>query len=280
VDTNRKVFWNNRTAARARLRGVAWINQHNETIGVFSLIRRVLYQLMPRSISNAFVQAAKVPILHFLNIQVFKDYDLVLIHQSPAELMGEVVTAVDDALMNVLDSTFALEIFGRAFLANREFALGLRQVFFTFTVKARIFNLLAGRECGEFRQAKVYTHRSIGGRQWLRLDLTGEAGIPIAQAITFDNERLDFTSNRAMHLDPNVADLGKAKSSIIHETKPALRIGKGFIPVAFEARIPGFFAFLAAAKEMLKGQVNTGTRILQGLRVCLVEKWVLTFPFW
>ena len=280
VNTDGQVLWDNFTASRTILRSSPRINSRRQPTSVLSFIGREVYELTPCSIGNTLVYAAPIAVLHILDIQVLKGDDLILINQSPAQLVSKIVAATGNAMMNMLDNSLAFAIFRRAFLAFTQTALGFRKRLFILAEKARIGNVLSARQRSKMTQAHINTDHLVAGRQQLRFNNTREAGVPVTQDITPDSQRFDLAFDGSVDFDPDLADFGKVKPTIVRKIETTLRICKRFVPITFEARIARFFSCFHAAKEVLKSQIDTGAGFLQTLRVCITEKRMLCLPAW
>jgi hypothetical protein len=80
MHTNTQGFPHNRATPGAPLTGIAWVNQCDPTTGAFSLVRRVLHQLIPGGVSNAL---GKVAVLeHVPDVQIFKGDQAELVDQT------------------------------------------------------------------------------------------------------------------------------------------------------------------------------------------------------
>jgi hypothetical protein len=78
------------TTGRAQFGCVPGIDQHHRPPSLFRFGGRVLYQLPPGSIRNAFAHPTTAAYL--LQLQILKGNDLEAIYQLPADLVGKVVT--------------------------------------------------------------------------------------------------------------------------------------------------------------------------------------------
>lgn len=92
MNTNTQVFGNQGATTRTHLRRVAWIDQDDTTTGPLCLVRRVLNQLAPRCVCDAFSEAMVGK--HPGCVQVLKNDQAVVVGQLPPDLMGEVAAAV------------------------------------------------------------------------------------------------------------------------------------------------------------------------------------------
>src|SRR5713101_3318050 len=70
MHTNAQILLNQLPTPATELAGVAWVNQYDATASLLCFARRVLYELIPRRIRDAFRQA--VVFEHSVCIQVLK----------------------------------------------------------------------------------------------------------------------------------------------------------------------------------------------------------------
>ena len=278
MHTCRQVFRNDFAAVGALLRRSTRVNQHALATSLLSFVAGVLYQLVPRGVADALVQRAVAVFLHVADVKVLEHDDLKFVHQPPAQLMSKVLTAVGDALVDVLNDALMLPVFRRAFVAPREAALRLRQRPLVLPEEARVGDLLASRERGKVGQAEVDAHDMRRRRQRIKLDFDRETGVPVTERVLLDGQRLNLALEGAVQHDSHIADLRQIQAVAV-KTKAVLRVGEGFVPArTLEAGVAGFLACFYAAKERLEGQINAGADFLQALREGIVEKRMILLP--
>lgn len=207
MNTVRQAFRNHRMAMGALLGGVAWVNPYDSPTSLFSFVGDVLYQLVPGSITDALVQATIGPVLHVLDVQVFKGDDLIDIHKFSTQLVGDVSTLVGYALVDVLHDSLGLASCRCALLAPGESALRLGQCLFCLAKEAGGVHRSAGREGGEVGQPNVNTDNVRRRLKRLRFHFYREASVPVAEHIPFDGKRLNLAFDGTMQLNSHVTYL-------------------------------------------------------------------------
>ena len=266
MDANIQIFRNNVTATRTHPCRAVWVNPWRQPTSPFCLVSCEVHELTPGSVTNTLVHAAPVPILHILNVQVLKSDDLVLVDQSPTQFVSEVFTAIADTGINVLDDALLLMILQRAFHALAQSVLRLGKRFLILAEEAWIGNVLASREGSKVNQA--YVNADNLRRRWQRLwlDDAREAGIPVAQSISPDGQRLDLALNRPVQLDLDGADLRDIE--LIIKSKSRLWIGERIVTImTTEPRIARSLSCLHAAKKGIECKIDASLGILKTLRV-------------
>lgn len=279
MDTLGQVFRDNLVAARTHLRRVVWVNSDTHPTSFRRFVGRVLSQLSPRSIIDTLIHTAPVAILHLLNVQVLKGDDLKFVHQASTQFVRKVFAPVGNASVDVLNDSLALVIFGCTLGALAQSALRLRQHLLILAKEAGIGKMLASRQGSKVCQTNIYANDLRRWGEWFKFDFTREASIPVAQGIPSHSQGLDCTLNGSVEFDLNIADLGQIEPSTVQELEARLRIRKAIVPSpATKARITRGLICFRTAKEGLKSQVNTGTGILQGLRVSIEQKRMFALP--
>ena len=271
VDTNGQGFFNQSATTRTHLGRVARVNCYHAATGPFCLVRRVLYQLIPGGVTDAFIQAVPALGLHLLNVQVLKGDELVAVHQLPAELVGEIPTAVGYSFMDMLDNSLVLAIFGRAFFGFTQAALRLSECLFVTPEKAGILDFLTRAKGSKGFQAHIYTNYSGHRGQGFGRELAREASVPVTKTIVANSQCLDGSDDGAVQLNFHVTDFREPQPTIRY-AKAGLRVGERIVTVmTSKAGIARGLSVLDAAKEGLKGKVKTHTDILQNLRMHRLE---------
>ena len=166
-------------------------------------------------------------------------------------------------------------VFWCAFRVRAQAALRLSQCLLVLAEETRIGNVLAGAECGKVYQSHVHADYLVDVGQWLGLNFTREAGIPIANSVAADGECFDLALDGPVQLDLDVANLGEAQPSIVEEAEVTLglRVREAIVSVvAFEARIARFLtACLDPAEEGTERQVDAFLCVLLCLRVTICQ---------
>lgn len=274
--TNGKRLLNQSTTPAASFGCMARVNQYDFTTGTFCLVREVLHQLVPGRIRDALSQA--VILEHVLTVQLFESKYAVLVYQLAREFVRKVLTPVDDTLVNVLNSLTSFGSLRCAFLSLREFALRLRQFFLFLPEEAGVGYLLAVRKCYKTFQTNVNSYRFFGLRQRFRFNFTRQVGVPVANRIPANVERLDVPANRTVQNYLDHANLGQVQT-VVSKLKARLRECETVIPaISPKAGVARLLACLYSTKERLKRQVNPGADFLLNLRVYVLHLWSLVFP--
>ena len=281
VNTNRQVFGNNLAAARTHLRRAARVNPWRQPASFRRFVGCKVHELTPGGVGDALVHTAPVPILHVGDVQVLEGNDLELVDQSPTELVCKVPSSVGDTVVDVLDNTLAFATLRRSLLGFAQSALRFGQSLLIMAKEARVGDMLASRESGKMSQANVHADGFVNGRQRLRFDDAGEVGIPVAECVSADSERLGLADDGPMQLDLDVADLGETQASIIQESPIAFLLGIGERIVAIistKSWIARFLACLHTAKKGLEGKIEAGQGFLHSLGMALSQPRMFCFP--
>ena len=187
MHTHRQGFWNPFPAARAILRGVAWINLYQRPTSLRSFVGRVLDELAPRRIVNALGQ--RMVLDHVGRLQVFKDQYLEALYKTMAQLVGKILAPVGDPRMDMLDYPIGFAPLRAAFREATGVALCLRQRLLVLAEEARVGDLLtlASRQPQGSEVVQTQVDADYQGRGWqgLRFYLDREAGVPMVQAIAW-----------------------------------------------------------------------------------------------
>jgi len=272
---NGQVFRNQLLTPRALLGCVAGINFDTRSTSILSFEERILPKLSPACIRYAF---GKIAVLQqALDIQPLKDDQVIRVDQLAARLVGKVAPAIGNALVDLTHHFAILPSLRRALLALAEPPLRFRQRFLIAPEEARVLNGAPIRQRQISVQTAVYARIAFRLRQWLGFDFARETGIPFAQTIASDGERLDLTFQGTVQLDLDAADLGEVQR--VRQIEPKLFERDAVVsPLTLETGIAWLFACFHAAEERLKSQVNALLNVLQHLREYLPEFWTLTFP--
>ncbi len=276
MDANAQIYFDQRAAARACLRRMPGIDQYDPTTGPFCLVHRGADQLTPGGIGDTLGQA--VVFEHSIRVHVLKGDDAVFVDPSARQFVGEIGPTVGDTLVYLGDNLAPLRSLWRPLLNLAQLALGLRQRLLIPAKEAWIRNLLAGRERGETLKPNVNANRLWTGCHRFRLDLAGEAGVPVACHCAADRARLDPALDRPMQNDLHIAYLGE-REAVAVQPEAKLRVGERIVP-AFPAktRITELLSGFDTAKESLKCKVYPLLGILQNLGVGDGQKWVFLLP--
>lgn len=226
MNTNGQRLTNNLTAVRVLLTRATRVNQLERPTGPFSLVGRIPNQLVPCGVANALIHPARVAVLHVLNVQMLEGDNLKTVHQVAADLVRKILAPVRDALVDVLHNALALAVFSRSLLACREAALRFGQRLLILAKEARVGNVFAGREGGKLLQPHVYARHMRNGWKMGHLNFARETGVPVAQVVALDGQRLDFPLYRPVQVDTNVTNSREAQAAVLQQSKPTLRKGE------------------------------------------------------
>lgn len=281
MNTDREILRGGLAAAGTALRRVARLNFRSPSASLCRFADDKIPKLMPRYVRDAPVQASPVPALHLLDLQLLKDDHLIFVHQTVRELVSKVAAFVRNALMDACHNPLATPSLWRSLLALRQATLGSCQGLLLLLKETWVGNLLACGKRSERFQPHIDTD-NFGRRQESQgLDLAREAGIPLPRCRPSDGQSPDLAWNGAMEDDLDLPNLGEPKPLVfpkagIDELEARLWVGEGIIAAfAFESWVSRFLCVLAAAKERLECQINTGCDILERLRVDRIQQWTL-----
>ena len=282
VNTNRQVFANNLTAARTHLRCLPGVNSCDRPTSFLRFVERVLHQSPPGDIGDALVHPTVIAVLHILNIQVLKGYELKPVDQLSADLVGKVPSTVRDTFVDMLHHALALAMLGRAFLMRVQALLRPDQRAFILAEEARVGNVFAGAQSGKVYQSNVNTCHLVGHRQRPGFDLAREASIPVAEGVAAYGECLDLALDGPVHLDLEVANLGEPEPLVFKKAKvaPLLRVREAIVSVpTLEAGIARLLvSSFDPAEESTECQVDPLLGLLLGLRVTTCQPRVSLTP--
>ncbi len=282
MNTNRQLLGDNFTATRTQLGGVAWINQYDTPASTCRLARRDLYELIPRSVTNALVHAAVVAVHHVGNIQIFKGDQLVHVDQLARFLVRKVVAAIGDSLVNMIERPFATVKLWRALRLFRQATLHSCECIFVLAEKTGIVDLAAIAHSCEVSQANVDSGYLVCGHQRIGFNDTGETRVPVTDSITLNGQSLTLPSHGTVQLDFDITDLGQAHTAIVEQSPVALCLGirERIVTVnRFESWVSWFFlAGFHTAKERTKSQIDTLLCVLHGLRMTVTQELMFLSP--
>jgi hypothetical protein len=168
--------------------------------------------------------------------------------------------------------------FGGSPLRLREFALCSGKFFFLSAEETRILDPFSRRKRGKALQPQIDPDGQIIERQWLRLYLASETGIPVSKSIPSDGERFDLAFHGTMQDHFHRSNFGK-EQAVLPQRKPKLLEGETMVAIiATKPRIARFLSCLHSSKERLERQIHTLLDILQDLREHLPQFRMLLLP--
>ena len=262
-------------AARASLRCVSGVYFNQRTTSVFSFVRKIVKELPPCHIENAFGKA--VVVNHPVNVQVFNGDDTSLVDKVPAKLVSEVGTPVCSTLLDMRNDFASLGSLRRPLRLFTHSSLSFSKSLFSGTKETGIVDDLARRKSGETRKSDINTHSFF--RFWKRIigDFTAKRHEPLASAGTSDTAGLDVPFEGAVVNNLNIANLGKRNGRIANGI-PALWVTKAIIPSsAAETGVSRLLARFNSAEESLKSKVNPDSHVLENLTVDTGKRWSIPF---
>ena len=267
----REFFYFSVPTPTAVLRSVGRIHLYQFSASIFCFVGKVLSELRPRRIVNAFCQAVVVD--HAVNGKIFHTNHAKTIDYLTAPLMREVLASKGYALVATGHCFLGLSSVWGALLSLGKLSLKTTKVFLVTAKESGIFNLLSCRKSSERLKPYVYPRGSFERAKRLLLDFARERDIPLASGRTTNGSGLSYALERPMKFDLDMANFGDNKLSILDRAAGG-NLGKSEAIVTFspsEPRVAGFLTGFDSAKEGFKGQVNTYRYVLQDLGVCLRE---------
>ena len=208
---NGKRLLDNRTAARASLRGAMGVNQHDFTTSIFCFVREILYQLAPGRIRDAFCQT--VILEHVLSVQFFKRNYAIFVHQLAREFVRKVLAPIGNSLVDMLYGFTASCPIRRSLFCLGKFTLRLCQFFLIPAKEAVIGNFFTVAERNKTFQPNVNSKRHLRFWQRFGVNLTREVGVPVPHRITVNVECLDLPADWPVKEDLDYADLRQVQAS-------------------------------------------------------------------
>ena len=206
MNANRQSLFDNLAAARAMLGCSSWGNFYHRPPISLSFLFGEGYEATPGDIGDAAIHASPIPVHHVLDVQGFKDYDLILVYQLAAEFVSKINTPVRGALFNMIDA--ASKLFAPSRPLGRFIPLrpGLFQRLFLLLEEARVENVLTSRKRSKMGQSHINANHIRAFWQWFWFSLTGKAGIPFAKSVSFDDQGLRRAFERSVQDNLDIAD--------------------------------------------------------------------------
>ena len=208
MHSDAQILLNQFTARRAHLGRVPGIDQHHRAPSLFRFVARVLDHLCPGDIRDAFAHSTAAADL--LRLKFLKRDHLVAIDQATAALVGKILAAKSDALVDATERLLAMPIlvpllraFGGVFELLRSFELGL-----VAPEKARVFDLLTLTCRQERGEPHIHADKLRSWWQTFGRDFNREGHVPLVRARAFQANRLDFALDRPVPNDLDAPDLG------------------------------------------------------------------------
>ena len=272
MNTISQSFFDQQSTSRTHLACVAWVHKHYLPTGAFCLVGCVIRELVPRHVTNAFVEFMTKHLSmiahHARNVEFFKGDNLKHIYQMSGKFMREIVSSVGNFFMNTRNF-FALFCSAGCplnFLAQPSLRFG-KSNFIGFK-KSWIGNLFTSRERGKRRKANINTDSFVRGRKWLELDFTRETGVPFIVRPTKSNG-LDGPFDVPVQFNSDIADILDVKLPVFQlDTIPISRECDRIEAIpSFEAGESWGVASFDAAKECLKRFIQSSQNILRSGKI-------------
>lgn len=273
MNTNRKAFGSKGVTARADLGSPMGVDHHELPSGIFRLLRKHHDELSPTSIGDRLSQT--VVAQHPSGVEGFYRDDSKPVNNTSRFLVDEVMPAIGDTLMDTGHDLSNLSSLRRSLLQLRQLSLSLGQSLLISSEKTGVGYLLTGREGGEGSQPNIDTHGRIAFRQWLRLILCGEAGIPLI-ILPSDGAGANFPERLTVQSNFNITHFSQLKTAVNME--PELGVSETIIPiVSLESGISGSLPSLHSPEKGTESLVQSIGHILKNLGVDVVETGALCF---
>ena len=259
----------------AILRRIGGINSHQRPTGPFCLVGQVLSESRPCRIQDAFAQTMVVN--HLINRQIFYRNEPKAVDDAPTPLMGKVVAAVGNTLVDGSHCLASPGAFLCSFLGLGKFALRFGKVSLIPPQETRVVNPFAVGQHRETFQSNVYPDGFGARRQRLLFNFTRKRYQPIARCGSADGAGLDGAFDGTVENHANVSDFRQTQFvSVDPKADADLRVSERVVTSSSaKARVARRFARLDAAKEGLEGKVEPDGDVLQHLRVNLSQRWSL-----
>src|SRR6266508_3628273 len=243
----------------AHLGCVSGVDQYHRAPSLFRFVAGVLNQLCPGDIRDAF--AHPTAFAHLLRLKFLKRDHLIAVDQFPAALVGKILAAKPDALVDATKRLLPmpvlvplLRVFSCILQLLRSFEISL-----IASEKARVLDFFTIRSGQERLKPHIHTDYMRGRWQSSRLNLDRETDIPLVRARAFQANGLDLSLDRAMPHDLNSPDLGDDQV-VPTDDYPVAILRVGDTSIAFEllvARVSSILcAFLYVTEEGLKRQID------------------------
>jgi len=276
MDTNRKVFGDNGMTARAKLGSAIGIHPDKLSPSLFRFGREYAEELPPTGIGNGFCKTMIAQ--HLINIKFLNGNYAKLVNYPSCFLMQEVMSPVENALIDAGNNLPGSPSFSRPLLHLGELPLGFSECLLVCPEEAWIMNSLASRKGSKAIKPYINAYRSAAYWQRLWFIFNGKAGIPLA-SLPSDGAGLGLPEGLPVELNFDVTDLRKLKITIESEAK--LCIGETIIAVkTFEARIAWLFSSLNSPEEGLERLVQSICDILKHLRVDIAKTRAFLLEFY
>jgi len=260
------------------LRSESWIDLNATRTGPFCLISQTFKKHPPCSVSDTFVNAAKVVFFHVVDRQVFNNNGVESVYELTRFLVRKIMPFPANPFVNT-SNYLASPCSGlRSLLLFGKLPLNSGKRLFFLPEESRVLDLLIIGKSSERFQPHVDSDgwfNGFFGR--FMINVTGKRYKPFSGRCTFNGAGLNCTLDRPVKLYLNTPDLGKL-NYILEKFKAGLRIGEGIIPeLSPESWIPGFIAGFDTSEESSESKVDSHRNVLKNLTVNIRQKRMFLF---
>ena len=257
------------------LGGVGRVHGDESPTSVFSFVGEACHELGPGCVHDALGNTMVVH--HSIDCQVFHSNDLKVVDDAPAVLVGEVTTAVGDALMDSAHHLSALLALDGALGLFGQTPLSPGQGLLFPAEEARVLNGGPVAQGGEGGQSHVNAHHSLFRRQRAWFPFAGKGRVPLARSRAADADGFGDSFQSAVKDYLDSTNLGQVELVPL-QLAAAGCLGKGETIVAPGATEPGIAWLLSGphpSEEGLQRQVNAEGHVLEHLAVDRLQGWPL-----
>jgi hypothetical protein len=268
------------TTPRAVLTRVGWVDQYDLPTSFFRFVGSETYQLTPGCVRDAFGQTMVVD--HHRRLQILEDDRVVLVDETPTQLVCEVGSSVGNSFMNAGNGFSAEAALGRSFLGLGKPSLNLRQRFFFFPKESGVGNLFALIISDEALQPEIEADGPFSRWQRLCLHVSREVDEPLTCGRSTDCGGLDPTLNRPVEVQSEITNLPDLERVPIQDGAAGiLGEGKAVVTVtATKAGVAGLAACFDSTEERLESQVQAVLDVLENLGMDVFDPGMLSLPPW
>jgi len=204
MNTNSKSFRYDSSAVGAPLCCAVGVNPDKLSASFFRFAFKYGKELSPASIRYAF---GKMMILnHVCNLKVFNGYPAVSVNNISSELVSKVFALILGLLILLRQQLDSLASVASTFLAPRHFSVCFTKCCLCFSEVSRIPYRLIVAGDSERCESHINSNLPIRNGQRFSINSIGKHRIPFA-TLPLDCDSLDFSFQRAMHLDFNFANI-------------------------------------------------------------------------
>jgi len=132
VDTIRQLKFMPVATSRTVLRSVRRVDLNATSTGPFCLVTQTFKKLTPCCVSNGFVDAPEIILLHIVDRQILNDNSVKPIYEFTGKLMGEVVSLICNSFVNKSNRLFSFVSYSRTFGLFRQSPLHFSEFLFFF----------------------------------------------------------------------------------------------------------------------------------------------------